>query len=344
MRRSNLLVPIFVLACGTGILSGGTARTRTTSSLRSFYIVTHVFSDDLPSGYDEILEVVPQGADVCVRVIRISLANRYCGGQLVRAAERILPNTRVQEVTGNLDLCSYTEREVEEALKRAAPKAVQSIMDSASQNIVLSCSSQERAFGFPYPEEVDMKALQRRNPRVSELWALNYKVRGQAFGEQFSFQNLPPDKEKEAEDLGTKLLPELVSGKFEAGFSDHDCANQKCDSNYLAWRLKEYAGPPANRDPSSVELINAAALHLVHYDLPPFPALAKQTRLFGEVRLKIFPDAHTGLVKDVQQVSGHQLLGNVAIDAARKWRFSAGTQTDQPVEAVLEFSLCPDEQ
>jgi hypothetical protein len=100
-----------------------------------------------------------------------------------------------------------TRSEVDGAPKRAVPKGVQTIMDSASQNTVARCRPQERVFGFPYPEEVEMKALHRHNPRVSDLWALNYKVRGHAFGEQFSFQNLPPDKEKEAEDLGTKLLP-----------------------------------------------------------------------------------------------------------------------------------------
>jgi hypothetical protein len=138
-------------------------------------------------------------------------------------------------------------------------------------------------------------------------------------------------------------LPELVSGTFDAGFDGYTCANQKCDTNYLAWRLTGYAGAPANADPSFVDLVNAATLHLAHYDLPHYPPLAKQTRLFGEVRLKIFRDAHTGLVKDVQQVSGNALLGNVAIDAAKKWQFSSEAQADQPAEAVLKFSLCPDE-
>jgi hypothetical protein len=343
MCRRNLLISIFALVCGTITLFGGAARTQNTDPPQSFYIVTHVFSDDLASGYDEILQVIAQGTDVCVRVIRISLANRYCGGQLVRAAERILPNTTVRKVAGNIDLCSYTEREVAAAIKGAAPKGAPIIEDSASQNIVARCRAQERVFGFPYPEEVDLKALQRNEPRVSALWDLNYKVRSRAFGGHFSFQNLPPDKEKEFEDLGTKLLPELVSGTFEAGFGGYTCANQRCDTNYLAWRLTGYTGAPANGDPSSVELINAAALHLAHYDLPHYPLLAKQTRLFGEVRLKIFRDAQTGLVKDVQLVSGSALLGNVAIDAAKKWQFLSGTQADQPVEAVLKFSLCPDE-
>lgn len=92
------------------------------------------FSDDLSSGYDEILQVVPQGKDVCIRVIRISLANRSCGGQLVRAVERILQSTKVRKVTGSVDLCSHAETEVAAALKDAERKGIASIEDWASQN------------------------------------------------------------------------------------------------------------------------------------------------------------------------------------------------------------------
>jgi hypothetical protein len=265
MRQRNLPLSIFAFVGGTIMLFSEAARTRDTTSSQSFYIVTHVFSDDLPSGYEEILQVMPQATDVCVRVIRISAANPYCGGQLVRAAIRIFPNTTVEKVAGSIDLCSYTEPEVAAALKRAPPKRAPVIEDAASQDIVARCRAQERVFGFPYPEEVDLKALERNDPGVSSVWDLNYKIRSRAFGKHFSFQNLPADKEKEFEDLGTKLLPELVSGTFDAGFGGYTCAKQKCDTNYLAWLLTGYAGAPANGDPSSVELVNAAALQLAHY-------------------------------------------------------------------------------
>ena len=135
-----------------------------------------------------------------------------------------------------------------------------------------------------------------------------------------------------------------LSGNFrKAGFGGYTCGNQKCDTNYLAWLLKGYTKAPSNRDPSTVELMNATALHLAHYDLPLYPALARQTRLSGEVRLNISVDAQTDLVKDVQQTSGNTLLGKAAINSARKWQFSSGSQPGQPVEAVLKFTLCPGE-
>ncbi|MGB6597396.1 MAG: energy transducer TonB [Candidatus Acidiferrum sp.] len=343
MRQLSLLFSIILGAFAALTLFGRSSTAPDSNPLQSFFIARHFFSDDLPEGYDEILAVTPQGKDVCVRVIRISLANPYCGGSLVRAAERVFPNTTVRKVTGRVDLCSFTEPQVEAALKAAAPKGISDNSDSATLDVVAHCGAQERVFEFPYPAEIDDKALDRNTPRVSALWGLNYEVRSRAFGKSFSFYNLSPDKEKEFEDIGTKLLPELVSGNFEAGFGGYTCGNQKCDTNYLAWLLKGYTKAPSNRDPSTVELVNATALHLVHYDLPLYPALARQARLSGEVRLKISVDAQTDLVKDVQQTSGNTLLGKAAIDSAKKWQFSPGSQRGQPVEAVLKFTLCPGE-
>jgi TonB family protein len=343
MRRRNLLLSALRLLCGTLLLGVEVSRAQNTDPLQSFYAVTNFFSDYLPGWYEEILEVTPQGKDVRVRVIRISAANPYCGGDLVRAADRVLPDTTMRKVAGKVEICSYAEQSVAAALKAAAPKAVEGIEDSATMSIVAVCRGKEKIFDFPYPSEVDQKVLRRDNPHVTRLWDLTWEVRSHTFGEHFSFRDLPAAQEKEAEDLGTRFLPELVSGKFDSAFGDYTCAGQKCDTNYLAWLLRGYTGPPANQDPSSVELVNAIQLRLSKYDLPKYSPLAKQARIQGEVRLTIAPDANTGLVKDVQLVSGNPMLGNPAVDAARQWQFSPGTQLGQPVEAVLRFSLCPDE-
>jgi hypothetical protein len=342
MRQHNSLLSILPFLCGILMLAGESSRARNADALHSFYVVTHFFSDFLSDSYDEILEVTSEGKDVRVRVIRISSATRYCGGQLVRAAERVLPDTTIKKLTGRVDLCSYTGHDVTAALNAAAPKGITDTWDSATLSIVAKCRAQERVLDFPYPAQVDLKALQRDNPRVRALWDLNYKVRSRAFGKRFSFRDLSAAQEKEFEDLGTKLLPELVSGQFDAGFGNYTCANQKCDTNYLAWLLRGYTGPPANRDPAYVEIINTS-LRLAKYDLPKYPPIAKTAHLFGEVRLRIVPEMQTGLVKDVQLVSGNPLLGSVAINAAKKWQFSSGLQSDQPVEVVLKFHLCPDE-
>jgi TonB family protein len=80
----------------------------------------------------------------------------------------------------------------------------------------------------------------------------------------------------------------------------------------------------------------------VKYDPPRYARVAKIAHIFGNVHLKIVPNAQTGFVQDVELLSGHPLLGHAAVDAAKKWQFSPGTQSGQPVEAVLKFSVCPD--
>ncbi len=341
MRQRNSLLSFLPFLCGVLMLIANASRARDRDPLQSFYVVTEFFSDFLPDSYEEILDVTPQQKDVRVRVVRLSSATRFCGGELLRASERVLPNTSLQKVVGRIDLCSYTEQGVAAALKSAAPKAIRDTWDSAKLNAVAKCGAEEKVFAFPYPAEVDLKALHRDNPRVDALWDLTYKVRSHAFGKHFSFHDLPPAQEKEFEDMGMKLLPELVSGKFDAGFGDYTCGGQKCETNYLASRLEGYTGPPATRDPSSVTLVNASSLHLVKYDPPAYSAVAKVARIFGELRLRIVLDTQTGLVKDAQLVSGNSLLAYAAIDAAKKWQFAPGAQSDSPVEAVLRFSLCP---
>jgi len=343
VRHRDLLLLALRLLCGTLLLGVEVSKSQNTDPRQSFYAVTNFFSDYLPDWYEEILEVAPQGKDVRVRVIRISAANPYCSGDLVLAVERVLPDTTMRKVAGSVDICSYAPQKVADALKAAAPKAVEGNEDSATMSIVAMCRGKEKVFDFPYPSEVDHKVLRRDNPRVTRLWDLTWEVRSHAFGEHFSFRDLSAAQEKEAEDLGTRFFPELVSGKFDSAFDGYTCAGQKCDTNYLAWLLRAYAGPPAKKDPSSVELINSIQLHLSKYDLPKYSPLAKQARIQGEVRLTIAPDANTGLVKDVQLVSGSPMLGNPAVEAARQWQFSPGTQSGQPVEAILKFTLCADE-
>jgi len=343
MRHSKLIFLVVPFLFGAMLLSGRSPKADGVRDLRSFYVVSDFFSDSLIDGFTQILDVAPDGNNVRVRVIRISWAN-LCSQYLVRAAERELPNTTVRKTAGSLDPCSFSEVHVDEAVKAAAPKAVRDRSDSASTNIVAQCGTKERVLQFPYPAEVDFDSLQGNHPDVSALWNLGYKLRDRIFGKGFRFTgvNEPPDpKEKEYEDLGMKLVPEIVAGKFQAGF-DPECANtrQPCDGNYPARVLKDYTKAPL-LDPSSVVLVNASSLALAKSDLPRYPIIAQRIKLFGEVRLRIVPDLQTGLVKDVQLTKTVYLLGDLSVAAAKKWEFVPGSQSGEPVEAILKFSICP---
>jgi len=71
---------------------------------------------------------------------------------------------------------------------------------------------------------------------------------------------------------------------------------------------------------------------------PKFPALARQARLNGYVRVAVLVN-EAGGVTCVQLISGHPLLIGSAIEAARQWIFRPVTQNGRTVSAygVLAF-------
>jgi TonB family protein len=64
---------------------------------------------------------------------------------------------------------------------------------------------------------------------------------------------------------------------------------------------------------------------------PPYPPLARQTRIQGTVHLHAILAAD-GSVEELEVISGHPLLVQSALDAVRKWRFLPTTVNGQPVE------------
>jgi hypothetical protein len=336
----NRLLVILLLACGMIALHRASAGSRSHETLQSFYVARFYFSDYLPGWSDQILDVAPQGDDVRVRVIHISLANDFCPRLIVRAAERVFPHVSVRKIAG-ADLCAYTSEGVNAALKAAAPKYAADPSDSATETIVAKCGSMQKKFEFPYPAQVDLKDLERSDPEVSHLWDTNYRVFRRALGKNFSFTASTPEREKEIEQLGTKLVPELISGKYQAAYAGSKCGDQDCD-NYLAWRLSGYTEAPPPTDPSVVTLLETDSLHFVQYLSPVTPRIALIARVSGDVHLRILADPQTGLVTNVQTVSGHPLLAKAAVDAAQSWRFARESMSGQPLEVTLRFELkCP---
>jgi protein TonB len=71
---------------------------------------------------------------------------------------------------------------------------------------------------------------------------------------------------------------------------------------------------------------------LIQRTAPVYPPIAKAARIEGRVLLKatISP---TGIIKDVQVVSGPPMLRQSAVDAVRTWRYKPYKLDNQPVDA-----------
>jgi len=278
---------------------------------------------------------MPEGANVRVRVIGISQANDYCPGVIVRAAEHVFPHTSARKIAG-VDICGFTSERVDAALRAAERFGDPS--DSATETIVAQCGADQREFDFPYPVEADQTILKQSDPAVSHLWDTNYRIYRRALGKEFSFNQPAAEQGKEMEQLGTRLVPELTSGKYQAAYAGSKCGDHGCD-NYLAWKLRGYTEAPEPYDPATVTLLDSTSLHLTKYVSPIMPPVAKTAHVYGDVRLKIFVDPSTGMVRNAEAVSGNPLFFKSSTAAAQSWQFAPQGLAEQPVVATLRFEL-----
>lgn len=77
---------------------------------------------------------------------------------------------------------------------------------------------------------------------------------------------------------------------------------------------------------------------LIHRVEPPYPALARQARVQGEVILKAVINTN-GQIQDLQLVSGHPMLVPSAIEAVRQWRYKPYLLNGQPVEVETTITV-----
>ena len=70
---------------------------------------------------------------------------------------------------------------------------------------------------------------------------------------------------------------------------------------------------------------------------PSYPELARKMNITGVVKVEVVV-APNGSVKEARVVGGHPVLANVALDAARKWRFEPA-QVEST--GVIDFKFEP---
>ncbi len=73
------------------------------------------------------------------------------------------------------------------------------------------------------------------------------------------------------------------------------------------------------------------AAQLISRVEPPYPPLARETRVQGEVRLHAII-SRDGSITSLDVISGHPLLVRAALDAVRQWRYRPTMLNGEPVE------------
>jgi TonB family protein len=289
-------------------------------TLRSFYIGSGagfgIWSDD-------IVSVEPVGQDTRVRAMSVVSVNSVCPEvRVVQAAERFVRHTAVQSVAG-LPICDITQQRIDRAMARSKVPRVDYIdYMGGGVTVVADCGGQEHVLDLrdeaPW---VNFDTLRRNDRAVSALWRLMGKL---------SKDMLPPGAQvptPAVERLGVMVLPELRSQKYATAFGDR-----------LAAALREYTGPPAQREPVP-EVLGRDALPLVTYVAPKYPPIAMDARIFGDVRLRVYVDPASGAVTNVEKVSDKPILSDAAIAAVRGWKFDVARPVTHPVDVTVRFEL-----
>ena len=76
---------------------------------------------------------------------------------------------------------------------------------------------------------------------------------------------------------------------------------------------------------------NVQAARILNRVNPTYPALARQTRISGTVRLHAII-SKDGTIQQLEVMSGHPLLQQAALDAVRQWRYQPTLLNGEPVE------------
>lgn len=82
-----------------------------------------------------------------------------------------------------------------------------------------------------------------------------------------------------------------------------------------------------------------AQQRLVEAVAPVYPMVALYSATAGEVTIKVMVDA-TGAVTSARVVHGHKLLAASAEDAAKRWRFAAGSG-EAELSLVFVYRIMP---
>ena len=99
------------------------------------------------------------------------------------------------------------------------------------------------------------------------------------------------------------------------------------------------AGSQAGGAPSRVRVGGAVqSANLISQVAPIYPPLAKQARIQGEVVLEAVI-SREGDVSNLKVVSGHPLLVEAALTAARQWKYRPTLLNGQPVEVVSQVTV-----
>lgn len=96
--------------------------------------------------------------------------------------------------------------------------------------------------------------------------------------------------------------------------------------------------PPAPAPTRLLRVSHLAEGNLVYHVQPSYPALAREARIRGTVRLRAIVSKN-GTIENLSVLSGHAMLVGSAIEAVRRWRYRPYLLNGEPVEVETEITV-----
>ncbi len=304
-----------------------------------FYVVSQSFSDFGPSHYYRVLEVRPDSSDSVVRYIRVAPRSVYCPVVIVQATEARVRKVSPAELVGDNNPCLVSPGALRAGLKRYPRK--QSIFEATSFGIVAQCGSTSLSLGLPFAEHVDLARLKEARPEIARLWDLASEIVDRVFGEKDVFHDRGEDEDVVLQSAGEKVVPELVSGRFDTGLAAAVGGGTEWSPSFRSL-LSKYRGPVSEAEAKAgyaPQILNAQDYRFSRFVEPKYPPLALQARIQGNVELRLNVSPATGEVNHVMAVFGHPLLRPSTMEAARAWRFAPNSVASDTLTITVEFAF-----
>jgi outer membrane biosynthesis protein TonB len=150
---------------------------------------------------------------------------------------------------------------------------------------------------------VELERLRKTSPQLARWWDLQHSVKERAVGSGQVY-DITAEEEERLQRIGKTVVPELLSGRFDAGLHAECPPRQPCRSPSFRDELQQYVGP-LGESGHAPKLAQAEEYRFSRYVAPKYPPLAMQARILGTVKLELSVDTNSGDVRDIKVVSGH---------------------------------------
>jgi protein TonB len=191
------------------------------------------------------------------------------------------------------------------------------------------------------PFTLPMPVSQPAQPPVENVKPSANASRPNVFHAPFRIPTSPASSPAPSQTIGVDLNAPLVSGAFSAPATLADFGLQLLQTERPA-PAPPVSTPLASPKPSVAEPLKVSselqAAKILNKILPQYPALARQARISGTVKLMGII-AKDGTVQKLQVISGHPLLQRAALDAVSQWRYQPTILDGQPVEVIAPIDV-----